>query len=396
MKPCTLIRERLDSTGMAESNPKLLFFVTEDWYFCSHRLPLALAAQSAGYDVTVVTQIARHGDLIRSHGLKLVPIRLSRQGTNPLQDLALIARLCRIYRRARPDIVHQVAIKPVLYGSLAARLAGVPGVVNAPAGLGFLFSSRRLKARILRPFVRLAFRVLLGGRHSRVIVQNPDDARLLTRAARLDASRVHLVRGSGVDLERFRPQPERPGKPVVMLPSRLLWDKGVGEFVAAAQRLRSEGIEARFVLVGEPDPGNPAAVPEAHINQWVANGDVEWWGHSADMPATLALSHVVCLPSYREGLPKVLLEAAACARPIVTSDAPGCREIVRNGENGLLVPVKAVPGLADALKRLILDSGLRQAFGTRCREIAAAEFGLERVIRSTLAVYRLFTNPCSG
>jgi glycosyltransferase involved in cell wall biosynthesis len=373
---------------MTTQHPKLLFFVTEDWYFCSHRLPLAVAARKAGYDVTVVTRVDRHGDPIRSHGLKLIPIQLSRHSVNPLRDLALITRLYRIYRRVRPDIVHHVAMKPVLYGALAARLAGVSGVVNAMVGMGFIFSSQRLKARLLRPFVRVAFRVLLGGPGSRVIVQNPDDAQLLIRAARLNPDHVHLIRGSGVDLETFRSQPEPPGKPVIMLPSRLLWDKGVGEFAAAAKRLRTEGIDARFVLVGEPDPSNPAAVPEKQISEWVRDDIVEWWGHSQDMPTTLAQSHIVCLPSYREGLPKVLLEAAACGRPIVTTDAPGCREIVTDGENGLLVPVKAVSRLAEALKRLILDPALRRTFGTHCREVAATEFGIDGVTRNTLAVYQ--------
>jgi glycosyltransferase involved in cell wall biosynthesis len=373
---------------MIHPKPKLLFFVTEDWYFCSHRLPLALAARDAGYEVVVVTRVDRHGGSIESQGLRLIPIRLNRQGTNPIKDLTLIARLYRIYRRERPDIIHHVAMKPVIYGSLAARLARVPAVVNALAGMGFLFSSRTAKARLLQPVVRLAFRMLLGGGNSRVILQNPDDVRLLTRAARLDPDRVHLIRGSGVDLEHFRPEPEPPGPPVVMLPSRLLWDKGVGEFVTAARILRNEGTKARFVLVGKPDPGNPAAVPQWQLDQWIAQGLVEWWGHSDKMAATLAQSHIVCLPSYREGIPKVLLEAAASGRPMVTTDAPGCREVVRDRENGLLVAIKDSEGLAQALRQLIQDPAARARYGRAGRALAEAHFGIDRITAETLAVYR--------
>ncbi len=372
---------------MTRRPTKLLFFVTEDWYFCSHRLPLAVAARDAGFEVVVVTRVDRHGDLIQSRGLRLIPIRLNRQGINPIDDLVLIARLYRIYRRERPHIVHHVAMKPVLYGSLAAWLGRVPAVINALAGMGFLFSSRNAKARLLQPLVRLALRLLLGGGNSRVILQNPDDVRLMTRAAGLDPQCIHLIRGSGVNLEQFHPRPEPPGPPVVMLPSRLLWDKGVGEFVSAARILRNEGTEARFVLVGKPDPGNPASVPKRQLAQWIAQGLVEWWGHSDEMAMTLAQSHIVCLPSYREGLPKVLLEAAASGRPVVTTDAPGCREVVQDRENGLLVAIKDSADLAHALRQLIQDPADRARYGRAGRARAEAHFGIDQITAETLAVY---------
>jgi glycosyltransferase involved in cell wall biosynthesis len=372
-----------------------LFLVSEDWYFCSHRLPLALAAREAGFDVCVVTQVDRERERIEALGLRLIPIRLSRKGTNPLRDLWLIGKLTGIYRRERPDLVHQVALKPVLYGSLAARLSGVPGILNAMAGLGFLFSSRSLKARLLQPLVRLGLRLLLGGRQGHVIVQNRDDAAALTEMAHLRPGQVHLIPGSGVDLAAFVPAPEPPGPPVVMLPARLLWDKGVGEFAAAAERLGLEGTVARFVLVGAPDPGNPAAVPEAWLHEKVRHGILEWWGHSTDMAASLAMSHIVCLPSYREGMPKALLEAAACARPVVTSDAPGCRETVRHRETGLLVPVGDEQALASALRLLIRDAGLRLRYGQAARRLAEGEFGVEQVTRATLELYRALLRPAT-
>lgn len=369
------------------ARPRLLFFVTEDWYFCSHRLPLALAARDAGYGVSVVTRTGQHGELIRDQGLGLIPLQLDRHGTNPWRDLGVIARLSAIYRREAPDILHQVALKPVLYGSLAARLVGLPGVINALAGLGFLFSSEQAKARLLRPAAHLGFRTLLGGRRFRVILQNPDDQRLFERLTRMDPRQIHLIRGSGVDLTHFIPRPEPPGDPVVMLPSRLLWEKGVREFVTAAASLRQRGLAARFVLVGEPDSAHPDAVPGPDIKGWVDQGLVEWWGYRKDMAETLAAAHLVCLPSWREGLPKALLEAAASGRAIVTTDAPGCREVVRDGVNGLLVPVRDAPALTEALACLIGDTRRRQDMGRQGRALAEAEFGVERVVAATLALY---------
>lgn len=372
---------------------RLLYFVTEDWYFCSHRLPLAVAAREAGYEVTVLTRVARHGELIRSQGLRLVPIELSRRGLNPLEEIGLLRRIVGAYREARPHLVHQVAMKPVVYGSIAAWVAGVPHLLNALAGLGFLFTSERLQARALRPLVRLALNRLLRGPGNRVILQNPDDEALLVGGLGIPAGQVRLIRGSGVDLDRFRCIPEPPGPPLVLLASRLLWDKGVGEFVEAARTLRERGVEARFALVGDPDPENPSSVPDALLDRWRQEGAVEIWGQRGDMPEVIAQCHVVCLPSYREGLPKVLLEAAACGRALVAADVPGCREVVRHEVNGLLVPARDSGALAAALERLVTDRSLRQTLGSRSRAIAEAEFGVERIIDQHLRLYREICPP---
>ncbi|CAL1239095.1 glycosyltransferase family 4 protein [Candidatus Methylocalor cossyra] len=370
------------------SRGKILFFVTEDWYFCSHRLPLAVAAKQAGYEVAVATRVRAHGQAILAAGLRLIPLELSRGGRNPLTEWLTVWRLFRVYRRERPDLVHHVALKPVLYGSLAARLAGVPRVVNALTGLGHIFAESN-RAGLLRWAVKGAIRKLLGGRRSRVIVQNPDDLRRLSAAAALDPKAVALIRGAGVDLAQFRPHREPEGPPVVVLAARMLWDKGVGEFVAAATQLTQQGIVARFVLVGDADHENHSAIPTRQLETWKAQGPVDWWGRREDMPAVFAACHIVCLPSYYgEGVPKVLLEAAAAGRPIVTTDMPGCREVVRDGDNGFLVPPKNVSALAAALARLLENPPLRARMGRRGREIAEAEFGVERVIEATLAVYR--------
>ena len=372
---------------------KLLFLVTEDWYFCSHRLPPARAAQAAGYDIVVATRVGSRGADISAEGFKLIPIDLQRRSRNPFRELTAIAQIVKIYLQERPNVVHHVALKPVLYGSLAACLVRGPAVVNALAGMGFLFSSSSRLASVLRAVVSRLFRLLLNAGRNLLILQNPDDEAMLVNAGLVAAKRVRLIRGSGVDIQRFAPTPEAPTTPVVMLPSRMLWDKGVGEFVEAAQLLRTRGSTARFVLVGNGDPDNPASISEGQLKAWHDSGVVESWGHCSDMPATLAQAHIVCLPSYREGLPKVLLEAAACGKPLIATDAPGCREIVRHGENGLLVPLRNAAGLADAIERLLGDADMRHAMGQKGRRLVELAFSEAKVAQQTLAVYRELCPP---
>ncbi|MDP1927118.1 MAG: glycosyltransferase family 4 protein [Thiobacillus sp.] len=363
---------------------KLLFVVTEDWYFVSHRLPLAVAAQAVGFDVAVATREGRQADVIRGAGIRLIPFTLSRRGGNPLRE---VMALWRLYRLEKPDLVHHVALKPVMFGALAAWLACVPAQVNAVAGLGWLFTSSRGIVRMARPVLRWILANLLNQPHSLTIVQNPEDKTLLEHSG-VSATRLRLIRGAGVDVQVFYPVSPPPEPVCIVLVARMLWDKGVGEFVEAARRLTEAGVNARFVLVGDPDPANPASVPESNLLGWHGQHGVEWWGRREDMPAVLHAAHVACLPSYREGLPKSLLEATACGLPIVTTDAPGCREVVRDGVNGLLVPVRDTAALAIALRKLIDDAELRCRMGEQSRLRAETEFGLETVIAQTLAVYR--------
>ena len=368
--------------------PKLLYFITEDWYFCSHRLPLAVAAKNAGYDVTIVTHVNNHGTMITDAGLRLIPSTLARRGQNPFHEVSFIRKLISIYRQEKPDIIHHVAIKPVLYGSIAARLAGCRNVVNAMAGMGFVFTSDKAKAKVLRPLVSGAYRMLLNRPNHRLILQNPDDVALFTNSELIEPKKIALIRGAGVDTSQFAPEPEVAGQPIIVLASRLLWDKGVGEFVEAASILRDDGVEARFVLVGDSDHENPAAIAQEKIDEWIALGHVQWWGRRDDMPTVFSQAHIICLPSYREGLPKVLLEAASCGTPIVATDVPGCREIVRHNQNGFLVPPKNPGALAEALKTLILNADLRKCMGMAGRKIVEQEFSQEIVIEQTLALYR--------
>ena len=364
---------------------KVLFVVTEDWYFVSHRLALAVAAQDAGFEVVVATRVGRHGEAIRAAGIRLVPFGLARSYGNPVRE---ILALVRLYRRERPDIVHHVALKPIMYGALAARLARVPAQVNAVVGLGWLFTSAKGVMRLIRPAARWTLASLLRTRASLTIVQNPDDRALLIRS-HLPESRIRLIRGAGVDTTVFAPAPEPAGPVCIVLAARMLWDKGVGEFVEAARLIRQAGVQARFVLVGDPDPDNPASVPEATLRGWHGQDGVEWWGRRDDMPSVYQAAHIACLPSYyREGLPKVLLEAAACGRPLVTTDAPGCREVVQDGDNGILVTPRDAQSLARAMRKLIEDEKLRHAMGKRGREIMLKDFSSEQVVRETLAIYR--------
>lgn len=372
------------------SRPKLLFFVTEDWAFCSHRLPLAVAAIEDGYDVALVTRVRNHGQLIRDAGIRLIPFEVARRSMNPFMELGVLLRLIGVYRRERPDIVHHVTIKPVMYGSIAARMVGNPCVVNAMTGLGWMFISRNFFVRVMRVMLRKVLRLLL--KRGRLIVQNEDDLELFVRFGNRRES-IRLIRGSGVDVAEFIPHEHGDGMPVVVLAARMLWDKGIGEFVGAARDLLRKGVIARFVLVGEPDAENPASIAEAQIREWVSEGIVEWWGYRGDMPAVYDQTDIACLPSYREGLPKSLLEAAAAGLPIVTTDVPGCREAVRDGDNGLLVPVCDKDALADALSRLLSDRELRSRMGQRGRERAESEFSLEQVIGETLSVYRELMHP---
>ena len=372
-----------------EMQKKIIYLVTEDWVFCTHRLPLAVAAREAGYDVAVVTNVSVHADQIQRAGIRLIPYDLKRGSVNPFQAIALICRLVSIYKSEQPDLVHHVAIKPILFGVIAAWLTGVKQVVNAITGMGYIFTSDQRKARMLRPFIKVAFKCLLNGQNSKLIMQNDDDRLTLIRSKIVDEEKTVLIRGAGVDASEYvlcDEPTERP--PLIVLPARLLRDKGVVEFVVAAKILKDRGVAARFALVGDSDYQNHAAVSEHELKTWVDSGVVEWWGRKNNMPEVLASCHIVCLPSYREGLPKALLEGASCGRPIVTTDAVGCREVVV-GENGFLVPPYSTTELADALGRLIEDSELRRRMGARGREMILQDFTIEKVIDQTLACYNV-------
>ena len=372
----------------ATAKPHIVFLVTEDWYFVSHRLAIAKAALAAGYRVTVVTRVGDCEQVIREAGVDVCHLPGQRGGLNPLQQLAYCLKVLRFYRRLRPDIVHHVAMKPVIYGSIAARLAGVRNVVNALGGLGFVFTSSAPKARLLRPLVSALLRIAMGGSRTLLILQNRDDRHMLVSGRVIDEPRVRMIRGVGVDVDRYPEPTVRTDQCLVILPARLLRDKGVVEFAMAARRLKAEGVAARFALVGAPDEENPASLSTQEIEEWVKEGFIEAWGWRDDMPAVVAQADLVCLPSYREGLPKALLEACAAGKAIVTTDTPGCREVVEHGKNGMLVPVRDVEALAAALRALIADPELRHGYGLNGRHMAQAQFSERSALAASLDVYR--------
>lgn len=370
-----------------QKKPRILFLVTEDWYFCSHRLPVARAARDAGFEVTVATRIQNHADYILNEDFKLIPIRLKRGNKNPFAELLAIIELIKIYKFECPTISHHVALKPIIYGSLAARITKVPSIVNAVTGFGYIFTSNHLQAKILKPFIKIALKCALKSRKNRIIIQNPDDSRFLKINFGVKQERIVLIEGSGVDLKRFKPTDEPPGIPVIILPSRLLWDKGVKEFIDAAIYLKYRKTKARFILVGANDKENPSAVPHDKIQEWLQKGFIEWIGHKENMPTVFANSHIVCLPSYGEGLPKVLIEAASCCRPIVTTDIPGCREIVKHNVNGILIPKHNSIALAEALLLLISKPYLRKKMGIRGRKMVEKYFSEEIIVNKTMSIY---------
>lgn len=366
---------------------RLLYFLTEDWFFCSHFIDRARAAQRAGYEIAIAAREGKDADFIRSCGFRYFPTGLERRSTNPLTELRLLVRVVRIYKEFSPDVVHQAGAKPILYGTLATKLTGIRNILNAPIGMGYVFSSKDRQASLFRPFLKTAYRLLVNPFGSKVVFENSDDLETFVTWDAVRRDDAVLIRGAGVDLQTCEPKYAGNDVPLVVLTARMLEDKGVREFVEAAQQLYQRGVRARFVLVGGADASNPTAIPESTLNEWSGRNGIEWWGWRDDVPAILQQSDIACLPSYREGLPKSLVEAAACGLPIVTTDTVGCREVVEDEKNGFLVPVRSVEPLAEALGRLIADIGLRQQMGAASRQRAIEEFDTRKIAAETLAVY---------
>jgi glycosyltransferase involved in cell wall biosynthesis len=367
---------------------RLLFIVSEDWYFVSHRLHLAQAALRAGYEVGLITRVSSQRDVIESAGITVIDWNIIRRSGHPWQELKSLVDLWRGIRSFQPDIVHAVAVKPVVYAALACRFSGVKARVSALGGLGFIFSSSKKSARFLRPFIVSLFRFALGGKKSLLILQNPDDSTLLLSAGVISKKQMRLIRGAGVDTDAFAPARNPAKNPMIILPARMLWDKGVGEFVDAARHIRAQKPNVRFVLVGTPDDQNPESVPVEQLSKWNGEGIVEWWGRMDNMPEVYNQGTVVCLPSsYGEGLPKSLLEAASCGLPIVTYDVPGCREVVQDQVNGFLVPLRDSQRMIEALMGLIDNPDVCAQMGKAGREVVLNEFSQELVADQTMKVW---------
>ena len=368
--------------------PKILLSANTDWYLFNFRISLAEFLRSHGMEVVFVCPSGRFITEVQARGFRWIQWEVGRKTLNPLGELISFLKLFRIYREEKPLLVHHHTIKPVLYGTLAARLARIQGIVNSITGMGYVFSSSDLAARLIRPFVKAFYRQVLHQENVRVIFENNTDLELFISQRLIGREQVILISGVGVDTNKFSPVPEPRDPIVILMATRMLWDKGVGIFVEA-MRILHKRHTIRAVLAGEPDSGNPSNIPSETIQGWQEEGIVEWWGWQSDMPGTYSKCHIVAFPTmYGEGVPTVLLEALACGRAVVTTDVPGCRDVVTHGVNGLLVPVKNAKALAEALKTLLLDGELRRNMGATGRKIALEQFGNLKVNLETLSVYK--------
>lgn len=376
-------------------NKKILYLVTEDWYFWSHRLHLAQSALKNDYLVILATNEGKYLDKIRAKGFDFIPVSIHRSVGSVFREIGTFIKLLKIYNRCRPDLVHHISLKPVFIGTLSAWMCRIPCIVNSYTGLGFLFTTgNSWKSFIfLKLFLPLTA-PLLRGNKIWSIVQNPDDREDLRKYGLLSEQRTIMIRGSGVDVTSFSYSDEQESSiPVVMFASRLLRTKGIFEFIEAAGLIRDKKIPARFVVIGDIDEGNPTSIKREQLDEWIHQGCIEYWGYQDDIAPAYRQAHIICFPSYREGLPKVLLEAAATGRPIVAFDVPGCREIVRHEENGLLVPVKDTGKLVSSIIRLLQDRELRVKMGWQGRRLVEQYFSIETITEQTLDLYRSALAP---
>lgn len=370
------------------NTPRRVLYVGNDcYYFLIHRLALARAARRVGYEVHVAMPYSTYAKNIVDEGFTYHAIVMRRGRPGVLSEMRSLRSLYGLYKGVRPDLVHHHTIRPVIYGGVSARMVKVPAVVSGINGLGYTFMRRGVVGSIIRRGMRAAYRIALKHPNLRALFHNADDRNMFVGTSVLDAARAIVIRGSGVDVRRLLPMKEPAGVPVITLIGRMLWDKGVREFVKAAELIAELGISARFALVGDVDEGNPSSISRHILQEWHNSGVVEWWGWRDAVDSVYRESHVVCLPSIREGLPRTLIEGAACGRPLVATDVPGCREVVCDGRNGFLIPLGDYVGLANALKKLIVNRELRLSMGRYGRELAEKYFADEVVIADTLRVY---------
>lgn len=377
---------------MTPRNPKLLIVVNADWFFVSHRLRLARAARDEGFEVHVASTESEAAATIVAEGFGFHRIFIDRGGTNPVRDARTIRDLLRVYRSVRPDLVHHVTVKPVVYGGLVARVLRIPSL-NAITGMGHAFIEKpdeSFASQGLRAALRAAWRVSLGGEFAWSLFQNESDRSYYESHGIAPRERAFLVPGSGVDTAHFSERPLPEGTPLVLLPARLIWAKGIAEFVEAAALVRAKMPGCRFAIVGRLDADNPAAVDLATVEQWVSEGVLEWWGSVAqrEMPEKYAQATLVVLPSHSEGLPLAVVEAQAVGRPVVTTDIPGCRHAVLPEETAWLVPPRSASALAAAIVEALSDRIELERRAKNARRFAVERFREEAIFGAILDAYR--------
>lgn len=371
---------------------RIVFFANTDWYLYNFRLSTAARLQAHGAEVVMLSPPGEFGPRFADHGIRWITLGMDRASLNPVREAFTLRELAAVLRRERPQLIHNFTVKCAVYGALAARLAGVPAVVNAVAGMGYVYASNGLKARVLRPVVSALMRSTLGHGNSRVILQNPDDAAALSELKLVPPERIRVILSSGVDTQRFCPADDGACAPAplrVLLAARLLREKGVGELVEASRMLQVRGRNIEILLAGTPDAGNPGSFARDEVEQWQRQGLVKWLGHVEDMPSLMRSVHVMALPSYyREGVPRCLIEGAASGLCLITTGLPGCREVVTDhGVDGLRVPPRDAASLAALLMQLDDDRALLARLGAKARERAIEQFDERLVIDRTLDVY---------
>jgi len=365
---------------------RLLYVVTEDWYFLSHRLPMARAAKAAGYEVHVASRLNSGKAAIEAEGFAPHALSWQRGSLSLSHSFSGVMELRRLLREIKPDILHNIALKPVLLGSVAALGSDGIAVVNSLTGLGTLFIGEARVSGTTRELVRLALRGLLKGKRSKTVVQNPDDRSFVLDLG-VPPENIVLIPGSGVDTNYLTPLPEPPPPVTAAYVGRMLADKGVFTLIDAMSRLQAKGTKLQLLLVGDCDKENPGSLAPEQLREFANTIGINWLGHVADIRDVWARAHFAVLASRREGLPKSLLEAAACGRAMVATDAPGCREIAIEGETALTVPVDDAPALADAMARLAGDAALRERFGKRARALVEEKFSAAAIGREIVALY---------
>jgi glycosyltransferase involved in cell wall biosynthesis len=374
---------------MLKNKTKILLFANTDWYLYNFRLSLAEKLRYLSYEVVLVSPSGDYTNQFEQAGFRWVSLDMNRRSVNPISEILVIKKLIGIYLHEKPDLVHHFTIKSVIYGSLAAKFAGISNIVNAVAGLGFVFTNKSILASVLRPLVKQVLKFSLNGNKSRLILQNPDDQALFLDAELVSNEKTRLIKGSGVNTGRFIPHlKDNNGDVNILLASRLLWDKGIADYVEAARIVKTTHKNVNFLLAGKPDEGNPDSVQGSDLVNWKKEGIIEALGHVENMAERLEDINIVVLPTvYGEGVPRILIEAAAAGIPLVATDVPGCREIVVNDQNGYLVPARDPQSLAEALAILLSDTGLCESMGKAGRKLVLEEFDEKSVLSRTIDVY---------